>query len=394
MGASQEVRARASPALEDRTQALRRAHRRPGGVLDASTPSSVADARVADASVADSATFDAAPLDANVVPAPDAGDSGQATDAVVTDATPPVLDGGAEGGSASPDAGSDAGPVGDAGAADYAARGPHQVTIEKNVGASHRNNVGDDTALCNLFISLVGGSNPDVTRELTTYPSDMERGLYTLFRPAQLEPGKKYPLLTWGNGTCSHPLLFNELLEHVASHGFIIIASNSRWVGDAPVMTRGIDFMLAENQRQGSPYFGAIDPQAVGAFGHSQGSMATVVAGADRRVVATVPIQGASAADARQLRGPTFMIAGEKDTIVSPSGIRDAYTAATVPAVYGLSMGQDHLMPGLDPSKIWDAVVGWFKIHLVKDEAARSMFYGPACKLCNDPRWQLQRKNL
>ena len=91
---------------------------------------------------------------------------------------------------------------------------------------------------------------------------------------------------------------------------------------------------------------------------------------------------------------PTFLIAGELDTLVAPAGVEDAYDAVTVPAVYGLSMGQDHLMPGRAPAPILDAVTAWFKIHLAGDEEARKLFYGDDCTLCSDARWMLQRKNL
>jgi Chlorophyllase enzyme len=362
---------------------------------DAGTASTLDAAQARDSAVVATDGATTAPMD-SAVPASDAG----------TDAAP-VIDASADTGSqqppdaGQPDTGSqqppDAGqPDAGGGPVDYTKKGPYSVVVQKNVGNAFRNNVGDDTATCNLFIGLLGGSNPDVDKELTTYPADMERGLYTLFRPEPLEPGKTYPVLTWGNGTCSHPLLFDELINHVVSHGFIVIASNSRWVGDGngTVMLRGIDFMLSENANKESALYGKIDTKMIGAFGHSQGSMTTAKVGADKRIVATVPIMGASAADARILNGPTFLIAGEKDTIVTPAGIRDAYSAATVPAVYGLSMGQDHLMPGVKPEFIWDAVTAWFKIHLAGDQQARGMFYGDQCTLCKDPRWQVQRKNL
>jgi pimeloyl-ACP methyl ester carboxylesterase len=279
---------------------------------------------------------------------------------------------------------------------DYGARGPHEVLIENNVGATHRNtNVADDTARCAAFVALVGAdADPETIERLTSYPADMDRQLYTMFRPAVLEDGAKYPVITWGNGTCSHPLLFSELLEHLASHGFIVVATNTRWTSGGVEMLRGLDFAVAENARAASPLFGKVDTAMLGVSGHSQGSMATVTAGADPRVVATVPIQGAGVAAARQLHSPTFLIAGELDTLVTPAGVEDAYDAVTVPAVYGLSMGQDHLMPGRAPAPILDAVTAWFKIHLAGDEEARTLFYGDDCTLCSDARWTLQRKNL
>jgi hypothetical protein len=354
---------------------------------DAGTVSTLDAAPTRDSAVVNTAT-DATttpPMDTAVPPSDAATDATAVIDASADTGSQPQPEAG-QPEAGQPDAG--AGPV------DYTKKGPYSVVIQKNVGSAFRNTVDDDTFFCNLFIGALGGDNPDVDKELTTYPADMERGLYTLFRPEPLEPGKTYPLLTWGNGTCSHPLLFDELINHVVSHGFIVIASNSRQPGDGKVMLRGIDFMLSENANKDSPLYGKIDTKMIGAFGHSQGSMATAKAGADKRIVVTVPIMGASAADARMLNGPTFLIAGEKDTIVAPSGIRDAYNAATVPAVYGLSLGQDHLMPGLKPDVIWDAVTAWFKIHLAGDQQARGMFYGDQCTLCKDPRWQVQRKNL
>ncbi|MBN1653918.1 MAG: hypothetical protein JXA30_09095 [Deltaproteobacteria bacterium] len=294
----------------------------------------------------------------------------------------------APGDSAVGDSAIDTGPV------DYGARGPYEVVVEKNVGEAFRNNVSDDTAMCQAFMAMMNSDDPAIVEELTTYPPDMDRQLYTLFRPAELQAGKKYPAITWGNGTCSHPLLFVELLEHLASHGFIIIATNWRWVASGVEMLRGIDFILSENENQSSALFGKIDTKMLGACGHSQGSMATVVVGADERIVATVPIQGANAASVAALNGPTFLIAGELDDIVNPAGVEAAFGAARVPAVFGLSMGNDHLMPGLDPSPILEGVTGWFKIHLENDQKARDLFYGDACKLCSDPKWQIQRKNM
>ncbi|MFC1642823.1 hypothetical protein ACFL5O_09090 [Myxococcota bacterium] len=297
------------------------------------------------------------------------------------------------------EAGDNPGQVVDSGAntspVDYGARGPYEVTVEKNVGESFRNNVADDTEQCKQIMgALLGGTDSEGLESLTTYPADMDRGLYTLFRPAELEEGKQYPVITWANGTCSQPFIFSKLIEHLASHGFLVIASNSRQTGTGEVVLRAIDFMLSEAENAESPWYGKIDTEMLGACGHSQGSTATIAVGADERVVATVPIQGASAAGVAALKGPTFLIAGELDTTVAPAGIESAFNAAQVPAVYGLSMGQDHKMPPVSPAPILGAVTAWFKIHLANDQNARDMFYGDACTLCNDPAWTIKRKNL
>jgi pimeloyl-ACP methyl ester carboxylesterase len=264
--------------------------------------------------------------------------------------------------------------------------------VEKNVGESHRNtNLTDDAARC---AALVGGLGEDADGgEWAIYPDDMDRQLYTLFRPAVLEAETKYPVITWGNGTCSQPILFEPLLGHLASHGFIVIASNWRWVAGGVEMQRALDFVLAENENPQSMLFGKIAVDRLGASGHSQGSSATITVGAEARIAATVPIQGASASGVGQLKGPTFLIAGETDMTVSPAGIESAFRSANVPAAYGLSLGHDHVMPVMMPAPILGAVTAWFRIHLADDPDARPMFYDP-CTLCSDPTWEIETANL
>lgn len=280
---------------------------------------------------------------------------------------------------------------------DYAKRGPYEVTTEKNVGdPMFRNtNVTDQSAFCAAFVgSIMLPGEGMVDEELTNYPADMDRQLYTMFRPTTFTEGKKYPVMTWGNGTCAQPLLYSEILEHLASHGIIVIATNSTSVGSGAEMQKGIDFILAENARAASPMFGKVDVESLGASGHSQGSGAAVTVGGSARIKVTVPIQGASTAGVRALTGPTFLISGEDDTLATPSSIENAFGAATKPAVYGMALGQDHLMPGRMPEPILGALTTWFAIHLLKDDTVRPVFYGTPCGLCSDATWEVQRKNL
>ena len=233
-----------------------------------------------------------------------------------------------------------------------------------------------------------------VDEELTNYPADMDRQLYTMFRPATLEEGVKYPVISWGNGTCAQPLLYSEILEHLASWGFIVIATNATSVGSGTEILRGAEFVVKENTTEGSALYGHVDTTLLGASGHSQGSSGAIAAGADAKIKVTVPIQGASGSGVRALKGPSFLISGEKDTLATPSSIQTAFNSATVPAVYGMAVGQDHLMPGRMPDPILKALTGWFRIHLYKDDSARTLFYGDSCDLCSDATWKITRKNL
>ena len=282
----------------------------------------------------------------------------------------------------------------------YDAAGPYGFVIEKNVGEAFRNtqvDVAGDATRCVSFAQRVLGDSVDplivaiLTTLLTGNTPDADRQLYTLIRPQRMVEGQKYPVITWGNGTCGTPLQYQQLLSHLASHGFIVIGANAGWVGGGAEMRRALDFVIAENENPSSPLFGKVDITKLGVSGHSQGSTAAVVVGGDARIVTSVPIEGARAEQVQNLKGPSFLIAGELDTMVKPEGVESAFRAATVPAVFGLSIGQDHGMPGERPAAIRGAVAAWFGLHLSGDAAGRPLFYGESCGYCTDPAWRLQR---
>ena len=133
--------------------------------------------------------------------------------------------------------------------------GPYGAIMEPNVGAGFENTIAsgdaDDNATCTGFTALFG-SDPEQTAKLLD-TGDLNFGLYTLYRPVNLVEGETYPIITWGNGTCAAPEGYGTLLRYVASHGFFIIAPNSRWVGSGEAQRKGIDFMLAANEDSASP---------------------------------------------------------------------------------------------------------------------------------------------
>ena len=118
---------------------------------------------------------------------------------------------------------------------------------------------------------------------------------YTMFRPQTLgQAGLKHPVITWGNGTGTMPSTYSTMLTHYASHGFVVIASNSTNVaqGTPPPMLDGVTWVLEQAGVTTSPLYNCIDAAKIGATGHSQGAFATVTAGADPRIVTIAPLQG------------------------------------------------------------------------------------------------------
>jgi len=278
---------------------------------------------------------------------------------------------------------------------DPSEKGPYEVVSDEGVGVGFENpiNASDrpgGNALCEGFVQLFG-SPPEEAREFAKIPPGMNMALYTLIRPKELRDGTRYPVLTWGNGTCALPRGYTYLLQHLASHGFVVIAANSRFTGAGTPLLRGLDWLAKQNQDPSSPMYNKLDMSRVGAFGHSQGAGATSIAGRDPRVKTTVLLNGGGSGG---LRGPTFILTGEQD--ISPAGARAAYQSATVPAAFINLKKSDHITLLNASDRTNPLVAAWFRYQLLGDPVGRAYFVGADCKLCTQsgPGWTYLQKNL
>jgi hypothetical protein len=223
---------------------------------------------------------------------------------------------------------------------------------------------------------------------------------FTMFRPKDLaQGGLCHPVVTWGNGTGSNPSLYKVFLNHLASHGFVVIASDSPNVsqGSPPPMLAGVTWVLEQNDDPSSVLYHRIDTTHIGATGHSQGAFATTTAGGDSRITTIAPLCGASTQ--RNLHGPAWLFCGGMDTVVPCSGTQTAFNAVnTQPVMFASYLAADHgnwiTFRGTTPGPVEIAATAWMRVQLMGDTSLRSWFYGPSCKLCTDPAWQVMQKML
>lgn len=215
---------------------------------------------------------------------------------------------------------------------------------------------------------------------------------HTVYRPSRLE---KHPVILWGNGTGASPKIYDGLLRHLASHGFVVAAADTPNAGSGQEMLAGATTLIAENSRPGSPYQGKIDTARIGATGHSQGGGGAIVAGADSRVTTTIPIEPGPQGSAAALKGPAFFLGGQFDTVVVPGllVIPRYRLADQVPAIYGELGGATHFTPVGDGGGFRGAITAWFRFWLSGDERASAEFFGPSCGLCGDGAWSDVRRN-
>lgn len=265
--------------------------------------------------------------------------------------------------------------------------GPYGAIMEPNIGTGFENPIAsgdaDDNATCSGFTALFGADPEQTAKLLDTGALDF--ALHTLYRPAHLVEGETYPIITWGNGTCAAPEGYGALLRYVASYGFFVIAPNSRWVGSGNEQRKGIDLMLALNEDSESPFYRKLDPERIGAMGHSQGGAGTSAASSDARIKATILWNGGSSSNGK----PFLLVTGDRDignpTVASVQSSIQAADKAAYLFYHMIPMegsAPGHLTLMQQPERVVEPAVAWWKMILNDDAEAKTYFVGADCKLC------------
>src|SRR5580658_7949409 len=303
------------------------------------------------------------------------------------------------------------GPVGPA----YAASGPWTVSTC---------DVASSTAPCTASGDLAADSGDSTVLYVVFYPTDLGAA------------GFKHPILTWGNGTGAAPAAYSVLLTHLASWGFVIVASTSPNTGTGAEMLAGEDYLVAANADEASPFCESLDVDHIGAGGHSQGAdgaaqalLAADAPGSAHSFIATLlPIElpaqewtcfgdpapscvAAESFDSASLvHGSVFFVDGSEDTLIAPptqaagttgeQSIQAYYdaTPAGTPKAKATLLGADHNdiqdrctvgfgCAGVGPGGYLGYVTAWLMYQLRGDARARLAFAGSAPQINADPSW-------
>lgn len=269
--------------------------------------------------------------------------------------------------------------------------GPYGGKLDWNEGAGTEfvNPVNVAEVVCVPLGIETFAEPPSVNAEIENLRG-VDYSLYTIFRPACFKDGETYPVITWANGTCGEIAGYSPLLSTIASHGFVIIASNSTWTATEPtdsVQLRALDYAEALNNDPQSVLYQRLDMERVGAMGHSQGALATANADGDPRVKAVIFWNTGTSNEK-----PFLDISGERDVLAAtPATMASDVNQATQPGAWvyynkvletgGTFTG--HLVLMEQPDRVVDLAVAWWKWQLNGDEEAKSMFVGEDCGLCN-----------
>jgi hypothetical protein len=235
-------------------------------------------------------------------------------------------------------------------------------------------------------------------------------GMYTMIRPTNVgDNGFRHPIATWGNGITTTPSLYPVLLSTIASHGFVIIASDNSNV-TPELMTTGLDWLIKQNE-PGGMFEGKLDVKRAVTIGYSLGGGAAVNSGNHPAVVATVSFHGLPGASG-SLHGPLLLFTTPADGFVTKDDyVKPCYDASsTVPTIMatlsipgytpgpngGTASNSDfngHLYPLNDAGDERAPAIAWLRLWVYGDDGAKKYFYGSDCVLCKDPWLDIQRKN-
>jgi hypothetical protein len=232
----------------------------------------------------------------------------------------------------------------------------------------------------------------------------------TIFYPTTLEANCPHPIAAWGNGTgVTGSTVYGFFNNNVASWGIVVIASDNSNVADQPYLQAGIDYLLAQNKKSGSPFYGKLGTKA-GVAGHSQGGFAATQATQQANVVSEVCVEGGGVP---KQGVSTLCLTGNQSTSVNAINAVNAdviemtYPGTTGPGFLADWDGGDHVttetlagyVAGQEGThQFMHLYAAWFRCFLADDQTACKLFKGgtpSGCGICTDPGWAiLQSRNM
>lgn len=244
----------------------------------------------------------------------------------------------------------------------------------------------DDGPYSTSSTSLGGGwfsSGCDVR-----YPSDIG------------DTGLEHPIIIWGNGTGTSPNGYSDLLNHWASHGFVVAAAETSNAGSGEDMLGCLDALEEEHGSYGT-FAGNLDLDRVATSGHSQGGGGAIMAGQDDRITATAPMQpytiglGHDTSSQSNQNGPMFLMSGSSDAIAgSTLNQAPVFRRANVPVFWGTLQGAGHFEPMGSAGDFRGPSTAWLRYYLMDDGDAAATFFGNDCILCQSSDWEVDTKDL
>ena len=240
---------------------------------------------------------------------------------------------------------------------------------------------------------------------------------YEVYYPSDIaESTVKYPVVIFSNGTGVCGSKYPAILKHLASWGFIVMATEEEnsWSGlSSELCLRTITLLNETESVDGwadNPFYGHVDTGNIGVSGHSQGgvgvmSAATTMEHHDmiRAIFAASPTNITLAKglqwdyDPSLITVPIFLVSGtgnaDENLVVSGQQLTDIYNIVpdSVTKVMARRTGADH------PDMLTFAdgyMTAWFMWQLQGDDEAARAFTGDNAEILNNEFYQDQQTSI
>ena len=233
----------------------------------------------------------------------------------------------------------------------------------------------------------------DADGKFATAPENLSSGpggTSGVFRPAMLgQNGLKHPIFVWSCGGGSQPRDYVFHMNRIASHGFVVVADDAPLDASGSKIKASIDWIIKENDRQGSDFYQKLDTMRIGIGGHSMGALNTLTGSADARVKASILVcgGGGGGAGAAKFHAPSLYLGG-----VGEMGTRNFegdYAETPSPTAFLIKEDTDHILCARNNLAPWVAFLRW---NLAGDTKYKADFTDMSGTYCKSP-WMCRSKN-
>lgn len=220
------------------------------------------------------------------------------------------------------------------------------------------------------------------------------KGFYCIYFPQELvATNTPCKTLIWANGTLAVPRIYDGLLRHMASWGYIVVASWSPFTQIDQVWFKGGIRKCQKLNESDALFKNLLDVNHLGVFGHSQGGGVALQLSQRDDIKASVALQPAPFS-CKKSKHPLLIITGSRDVLAWWFVVkRIAFLTAKVTAFFLNHTKASHLMPLGGAGAMRAPTCAFFQWKLAQDPQARLCFEEGEKTFTKKAHWQFEARN-